>query len=108
MEKIEKTDEEWREARRRDWDKEPAYHKVARADLTGAWRKHAQIELRGEVTVSVRLRVPLLLPGLKSPLKVGSTADTVLEDGDLSDRQDTTPHKNEFGEEGNWNRCCAA
>ena len=53
----------------------------------GAWRKHAEIELRGDVTVSVRLHVPLLIPGFKSPLKVGSTADTVLEDGDLSDRQ---------------------
>ena len=51
----------------------------------------------------MRLRVPLLLPGLKSPLTIGSTADTVLEDGELSDRQETTPHKNDFGEDGNWN-----
>jgi pilus assembly protein CpaE len=98
-----KTDKEWREASKRDWDKEPAYHQVAREDLTGAWRKRAQIELRGEATVSVRLRVPLLLPGVKSPLKIGSTADSVLEDGDLTDRQDTTPHKNDYGEDGNWN-----
>ena len=28
----------------------------------GAWRKHAEIELRGDVTVSVRLHVPLLSP----------------------------------------------
>jgi len=27
----------------------------------------------------------------------------VLEDGDLSDRQETTPHKNDYGEGGNWN-----
>ena len=47
--------------------------------------------------------VPLLIPGFRSPLTVGSTADTVLEDGDLSDRQDTTPHKNDYGEDGNWN-----
>ena len=98
-----KADEQWREARRRDWTKEPEYHKVAREDLMGAWRKHAEIELRGDVTVSVRLHVPLLLPGFKSPLKIGSTADTVLEDGDLSDRQETTPHKNDYGEGGNWN-----
>ena len=98
-----KTDEEWREARKIDWDKEPAYHAVAREDLTGAWRKHARIELRGDVTVSVRLRVPLLLPGFKTPLTIGSTSDTVLEDGDLSDRQETTPHKNDRGEDGNWN-----
>ncbi len=87
----------------RDWDKEPAYHEAARADLSGAWRKHAKIQLRGDVTVSVRLKVPLLLPGLKSPLTIGSTADTVLEDDALSDRQETTPHKNDCGEDGNWN-----
>jgi len=98
-----KTDEEWREARKRDWSKEPAYHSVAREDLMGAWRKHAAIELRGDVTVSVRLNVPLLIPGVRSPIRLGTTADTVLEDGDLSDRQDTTPHKNDKGEGGNWN-----
>jgi len=98
-----KTDAKWREAAKRDWDEEPAYHKVAREDLSGTWRKHAEIALRGDVTVSVRLQVPLLLPGLKTPLIVGSTADTVLEDGDLSDRQDETTHKNRRGEGGNWN-----
>jgi pilus assembly protein CpaE len=98
-----KTDKDWREARKRDWSKEPAYHKTAREDLRGAWRKHARIELRGDVTVSVQLNVPLLIPGVKTPLKVGSTADTVLEDGELSDRQRTTPHSNDFGEDGNWN-----
>jgi pilus assembly protein CpaE len=96
-------DREWRESTGRDPDKEPAYHEVARSDLSGAWRKHAEIALRGDATVSVRLRVPLLIPGLKSPLIIGSTADTVLEAGDLTDRQDTTPHKNDFGEDGNWN-----
>jgi pilus assembly protein CpaE len=97
------TDKEWREERKRDWSKEPAYHKMAREDLYGAWRKHAKIELRGDVTVSVQLNVPLLIPGIKTPIKVGSTADAVLEDGDLSDRQKTTPHENDFGQDGNWN-----
>jgi pilus assembly protein CpaE len=98
-----KADEAWREASKRDWDKEPPYHAVAREDLTSAWRKHAQIQLRGDVTVSVRLSVPMVIPGVKSPLEIGSTADTVLEDGDLSDRQQTTPHQNDRGEDGNWN-----
>ena len=97
-----KTDEEWREARSATGTRS-RYHEAAREDLPGAWRKHAEIELRGDVTVSVRLQVPLLIPGLKSPLTIGSTADTVLEDGDLSDRQETTPHKNDHGEDGNWN-----
>jgi pilus assembly protein CpaE len=83
--------------------KKEHYNEAAREDLTGAWRKHAEIELRGDVTVSVRLRVPIVVPGLGSPLMIGSTADAVLEDGDLSDRQDSTDHKNDYGEDGNWN-----
>ena len=83
------TDAEGREAVRATATKEP-YNAAAREDLTGAWRKHAEIELRGDVTVSVRLRVPIVVPGLGSPLMIGSTADAVLEDGDLSDRQDDT------------------
>jgi pilus assembly protein CpaE len=79
------------------------YNEAARKDLTGAWRKHAEIELRGDVTVSVRLRVPIVVPGIGSPLMIGSTADAVLEDGDLSDRQDSTDHKNDYGVDGNWN-----
>lgn len=73
--------------------KEP-YHVAASEDLKKAWRKNSAIELRGDVTVSVRLQVPLIIPGIKSPLTIGSTADTVLEDGDLTDRQ--------RGTDGNW------
>jgi hypothetical protein len=51
----------------------------------------------------VRLRVPLLIPGVRTPIKIGSTADTVLEDGALSDRQKTTPHTGPRGENGNYN-----
>ncbi|HWK27479.1 MAG TPA: AAA family ATPase [Solirubrobacter sp.] len=63
------------------------YREVAAKDLPKAWRRHAEIDKRGTVTVSVRLRVPLLIPGVRTPLTVGSTADTVIEDGALSDRQ---------------------
>ncbi len=79
------------------------YYQAAIEDIPGSWRKGAEIEVRGDVTVSVQLHVPVLIPGLHSPLTVGSTADTVLEDGSLTDRQDTTPHKGDFGENGNWN-----
>ena len=68
----------------------PPYRKVARQDLPTAWREHSKIELRGSVTVSVKLNVPLLIPGVKTPFEVGTTADTVLEDGELSDRQKET------------------
>ena len=97
-----KTDEEWREAASATGQGARLPRGRARGP-PGAWRKHAEIQLRGDVTVSVRLKVPLLIPGLKSPLTIGSTADTVLEDGELSDRQETTPHKNDYGEDGNWN-----
>jgi pilus assembly protein CpaE len=83
-------------------DKQP-YRVAARNDLQHAWRGSSEVELRGKVTVSVRLSVPVLIPGIKSPVKVGTTADTVLEDGDLTDRQDTTPSKNKYGVDGNWN-----
>ena len=79
------------------------FERAAREDIPRAWRDHARIEKRGDVTVSVRLRVPLLIPGIKTPLTVGSTADTVIEDSALSDRQRTTPHTNDRGEGGNWN-----
>jgi pilus assembly protein CpaE len=96
-----KTDERWQE--RRKGDDEPAYRQVARQDLPPSWREHADIRLRGDATVSVHLRVPLIIPGVHTPLTIGSTADTVLEDGDLTDRQETTPHKNARGVDGNWN-----
>jgi pilus assembly protein CpaE len=83
-------------------DKQP-YRVAARDDLQHAWRGSSEVELRGKVTVSVRLSVPVLIPGIKSPVKIGTTADTVLEDGDLTDRQDTTPSKNKHGVDGNWN-----
>ena len=51
----------------------------------------------------MRLQVPLIIPGIRSPLTIGSTADTVLEDGELTDRQNSTPFKGKFGEDGNWN-----
>jgi hypothetical protein len=82
--------------------KEP-YYVAATEDLKRAWRKNSAIELRGEATVSVRLQVPLIIPGIKSPLTIGSTADTFLEDGGLTDRQDSTPFEGKFGEDGNWN-----
>jgi pilus assembly protein CpaE len=59
---------------------EPKYRKSARADLPTAWRKGALIEKSDPVTVSVRLNVPILLPGMRSPVKITSTAGTSVED----------------------------
>jgi pilus assembly protein CpaE len=65
----------------------PPYRKAASKDLPGAWRKHAEISKRGSVTVSVRLRVPALVPGINTPLEIGTTADTSVEDEALPSRQ---------------------
>jgi hypothetical protein len=69
----------------------PPYREAARKDLPGAWRDGAKIEKRGDVTVSVRLKVPVLIPAFKSPLTVGTTADTVVENSPLPNRQVKTP-----------------
>ena len=84
------------------------YYEAAIEDIPSSWRKGAQIEVRGDVTVSVQLHVPVLIPGFRSPLTVGSTADTVLEDGGLTDRQDTTPHKGDSGRMGTGTDAAAA
>jgi pilus assembly protein CpaE len=66
---------------------EPPYRKTASEDLPGAWRKGALIRKADPVTVSVRLDVPILLPGMKSPVRITSTAGTSVEDEPLPDSQ---------------------
>ena len=51
-----------------DTGKMPPYREAARKDLPGGWREHAKIEKRGDVTVSVRLKVPVLIPAFRSPI----------------------------------------
>jgi len=74
-----------------DSGKDPPYRKAAEADLPATWRQGAVIEKRGEVTVSVELKVPLLIPGLRTPWEVGTTADTSVEDSPLPGRQTSLP-----------------
>ena len=57
-------------------------------------RFRTPIEKRGDVTVSVRLKVPVLIPAFKSPIEVGTTADTVVEDEALPSRQTDLPGLN--------------
>jgi pilus assembly protein CpaE len=66
---------------------EPPYRETAREDIPSAWRKGAKIDKPDAVTVSVRLNVPMLLPGMKSPVKITSTAGTSVEDEPLPDSQ---------------------
>jgi pilus assembly protein CpaE len=72
-------------------DQIPPYRLAAQNDIPNGWRKHAQIEKRGDVTISVRLRVPVLIPAFKTPLEISSTADTSVESEPLPDRQSFTP-----------------
>ena len=72
----------------------PPYREAARKDLPGGWREGAKIEKRGTSTVSVRLKVPVLIPAFRSPLTVGTTADTVVENEPLPNRQVKTPEPN--------------
>jgi pilus assembly protein CpaE len=67
--------------------RDPAYRAAAREDLPNGWRKHAEIHKRGDVTVSVSLKVPVLIPALESPLRISTTADTSVEDEALPERQ---------------------
>jgi pilus assembly protein CpaE len=75
----------------RDEPNNKPYRKVALEQLPKAWRKDAEIDRRETVTVYVRLSVPVVLPGLKSPFKISSQADTSVESAPLPPRQAVTP-----------------
>jgi pilus assembly protein CpaE len=63
------------------------YRDTAEEDLPGAWRNGAEIKKTDDVTVRVRLKVPVLLPNVKSPWKITSSAATVVEDEPLPPSQ---------------------
>jgi pilus assembly protein CpaE len=68
------------------------FRRVAMEDLPNAWREGSDIELgRDDVTVSVRLSVPIVLPAVKSPFRIGSEAATPVESEDLPPSQALTP-----------------
>ncbi len=75
----------------RDEKDDKPYRDVARETLPGAWRKQADIDKRGDVTVRVALRVPVVLPGLRSPFEISSQAATSVEDEALPASQRKTP-----------------
>lgn len=67
------------------------YRDRAREDLPTAWRRGAEISKREDVTVRVRLAVPMVLPGVRSPFEITSDAATSVEDEDLPESQRKTP-----------------
>jgi pilus assembly protein CpaE len=72
-----------------------AYKKIrtrAMGEVPNAWRGGAEVKVPDdESTVAVRLKVPVVLPGLKSPFAIGSRAATAIEDEDLPPSQAMTP-----------------
>jgi pilus assembly protein CpaE len=66
---------------------DPPYRQAALEDLGPAWRKGAEISKENGVTVSVKLKVPLLIPGLHTPFVIHTTADTSVEDQSVPPRQ---------------------
>jgi pilus assembly protein CpaE len=75
--------------------KDEAYEKVrsrAMGQVPKAWRDGAEFALpKEQSTVSVRLKVPIVLPGLDSPFQIGSRAATTIEDEALPPSQSKTP-----------------
>jgi TadE-like protein len=73
-------------------ERDKPFRRVALADLPKAWREGSDIELgRDDVTVSVRLAVPVVLPAVKSPFRIGSEAATPVESQELPPSQALTP-----------------
>ena len=72
-----------------DLPKDHPYRDAAKRDLPKAWRKDAKIEVDEDdpVTVNVKLVVPAVLPGLRSPFKVSDHASTSVEDDPLPPSQ---------------------
>jgi pilus assembly protein CpaE len=69
------------------------FERAALRDLPRAWREDADITAPEDevVTVHVRLAVPIVLPGLRSPFHVGSHASTSVESEELPPSQALTP-----------------
>ena len=57
--------------------------KAGRAALSPGLRKHAKVDRTNDHTVRVKLKVPVLFPGVHTNWKVTSEAGTVIEDEPL-------------------------
>ena len=66
-----------------DTKKEKPYRDKAEEDLPKAWLKHAAINRPNDVTVRVKLKVPVLIPSVASPWRITSEAGTSIEDEPL-------------------------
>ena len=70
-----------------DTAKDRPYADVALEDLPESWRKGAKVDRPEDNVVRVRLKVPVLMPSLRTDVKITSTAGTVIEDEPLPTSQ---------------------
>jgi pilus assembly protein CpaE len=63
------------------------YADVAMEDLPKSWRKGAKVDRPEDHVVRVRLKVPVLVPSLRTDVRISSTAGTVIEDEPLPSSQ---------------------
>ena len=62
---------------------------VAMDDVPKAWAKGAKVDRPDDHTVRVALKVPVLVPSLRTNIKITSEAGTVIEDEPLpADQKD--------------------
>jgi hypothetical protein len=65
------------------------YADVAMDDVPKAWAKGAKVDRPNDHTVRVALKVPVLVPSLRTNIKITSEAGTVIEDEPLpADQKD--------------------
>jgi pilus assembly protein CpaE len=74
-----------------DTKKDKPYRDTAEEDLPKAWRDNAKIDRADKVTVRVKLRVPVIVPGVDSPWDIESEAGTSIEDEPLPPSQTDGP-----------------
>lgn len=67
------------------------YRDVAEDHIPPEWRKGAQVVKTDPVTVKVTLRVPVIVPELKSPVRVSTESATSVESEALPPSQSFTP-----------------
>jgi pilus assembly protein CpaE len=67
------------------------YRDVAEEAIPAPWRKDSQVVKTDPVTVKVTLRVPVIVPVLKSPWRISTEAATSVESEQLPPSQSFTP-----------------
>ena len=83
-------------------------------DVPKAWRKGAKVDRPEDSTVRVALKVPVLVPSLKTNIKITSEAGTVIEDEPLPASAGcgcastaTSAGRRAWSSPASWSGCCS-